>query len=218
MRYDDHLQKEAENYQSFPKHMFEHWTGFNKLRALEDPVPVGALVPQFYGYYKPERSQKKSGGYLSSILLMEHCGKQILPRNLTPQQLCVHCQFHIHSLSNLSGALSPRAECGSLALRFHEANWVHGSLSPRNILVQPGPLENAHHHRSLKSASFRLIDFGRSRMREGLTEEEVNLGLDEDFKDTMRRVMLEQDIKREQRREERTLVSLFGNAFPGLLK
>ncbi|KAJ3523756.1 hypothetical protein NMY22_g11302 [Coprinellus aureogranulatus] len=51
---DAHLEREAKNYQEFPKHFFEHWSGYNILPPLHDPVPVGALVPQFYGYYVPD--------------------------------------------------------------------------------------------------------------------------------------------------------------------
>ncbi|KAG5637639.1 hypothetical protein H0H81_003864 [Sphagnurus paluster] len=50
---DSHLVREARNYQRFEKHFFEHWSGFNVLPPMHDPVPVGALVPQFYGYYEP---------------------------------------------------------------------------------------------------------------------------------------------------------------------
>jgi hypothetical protein len=53
---DAHLEREAKNYQEFPRHFFEHWSGYNVLPPLHDPVPVGALVPQFYGYYVPDES------------------------------------------------------------------------------------------------------------------------------------------------------------------
>ncbi|KAF5378310.1 hypothetical protein D9615_008782 [Tricholomella constricta] len=49
---DKHLASEAKNYQEFKKHMFENWSGLNVLQPMHDPVPVGALVPQFYGYYE----------------------------------------------------------------------------------------------------------------------------------------------------------------------
>ncbi|KAF5378317.1 hypothetical protein D9615_008774 [Tricholomella constricta] len=52
---DTHLASEAENYQDFKKHMFENWSGLNILPPMHDPVPVGALVPQFYGYYEWDR-------------------------------------------------------------------------------------------------------------------------------------------------------------------
>jgi len=75
---DDHLETEADNYQRFPKHFFEHWSGLNVIRPFHHPVPLGALVPQFYGYYVPEASTSgKSKGYLSPVLLVEKCGEPI---------------------------------------------------------------------------------------------------------------------------------------------
>lgn len=73
---DRHLKNESNNYQSFPSHMFEHWNGFNVIPPLHDPVPVGALVPQFYGYYAPYQDQDDEE-YLSPILLLEDCGVPI---------------------------------------------------------------------------------------------------------------------------------------------
>ncbi|KAG2070566.1 hypothetical protein BDR04DRAFT_1142719 [Suillus decipiens] len=43
--HDLHLAQEAENYQSFPDHFFQHWTGYNIVPPIHDPVPVGALCP-----------------------------------------------------------------------------------------------------------------------------------------------------------------------------
>jgi len=78
---DCHLEKEAVNYQKFPKHFFEHWSGYNILPPLHDPVPVGPLVPHFYGYYVPDEEDtvSRKGHYLSPILLVEHCGEPLEP-------------------------------------------------------------------------------------------------------------------------------------------
>ncbi|PPQ84582.1 hypothetical protein CVT25_015785 [Psilocybe cyanescens] len=131
---DGHLAAEAENYQKFPDHFFEHWTGYNILRPMHDPVPLGALVPQFYGYYVLEtRSPKLLGtsnteeegredmrsAYLSPLLLLEDCGHPIDPRSLS---------------------VDDRNQSGSLIYRFHEEGWLHGSVARRNILRQPGPI------------------------------------------------------------------------------
>jgi hypothetical protein len=51
---DDHLKREARNYQDFDRHMFEHRSGLHTMPFTKDPVSLGALVPQFYGYYVPE--------------------------------------------------------------------------------------------------------------------------------------------------------------------
>lgn len=53
---DDHLETEADNYQRFPKHFFEHWSGLNIIRPFHFPVPLGPVVPQFYGYYVAEEA------------------------------------------------------------------------------------------------------------------------------------------------------------------
>ena len=45
---------------------------------------------------------------------------------------------------------------------FHEAGFLQGSVYPRNILIQPGPLTYPCSKRSLASPSFRIIDFGRA--------------------------------------------------------
>ena len=54
MEGDHHLNKEWLNYQAFPDHFFQHWNGYNVVPPLDEPVPVGALVPQYYGYYIPD--------------------------------------------------------------------------------------------------------------------------------------------------------------------
>lgn len=84
-RHELHLKLEAENYMRFPSSMYEHWNGYNVLQPMHDPTPVGAVVPQFYGYYVPDPSNapKKAGKFMSAILLLEHCGVQIDPMKLT---------------------------------------------------------------------------------------------------------------------------------------
>lgn len=148
---DPHLEREASNYLKFPAHFFQHWTGYNVIPPLHDPTPVGALVPQFFGYYTPD-TPSDSGGenvYCSPILLIEHCGKPIRAGNLSTDD---------------------RHECAALLFRFHSAGWLHESFAERNILMQKqhptcSPLEEEdkcdlpHQHRRY---SFRLIDFGRS--------------------------------------------------------
>lgn len=91
------LRREADNYQRFPKHFFEHWSGYNVCCPMHEPVPAGPLVPQFYGYYIPEDD---SSTYKSPILLMEKCGTQI-----DAQQLSVDDRsavFQVGSLSRLT--------------------------------------------------------------------------------------------------------------------
>ncbi|KAF8881986.1 hypothetical protein BD779DRAFT_1544303 [Infundibulicybe gibba] len=143
IQHDNHLAREAKNYQKFPDHFFEHWSGYNVVPPLHDPVPVAPLVPQFYGYYTP--TEKSKAEYLSPILLLEDCGTPVVTKQLD---------------------MDDRQECGSLILRFHDAGWIHGSVADRNVLAQPGPLSTFPIFRNLpghpERRSFRLIDFGRS--------------------------------------------------------
>ena len=51
----------------------------------------------------------------------------------------------------------------SLIRRLHLAGFIQHSIAKRNILVQPGPLRDHLSQRSMKTPSFRIIDFGRGR-------------------------------------------------------
>ncbi|KAL5523184.1 hypothetical protein ACEPAF_1451 [Sanghuangporus sanghuang] len=144
---DDHehqLIREAKLYQKFPSHMFEHWNGYNIIPPMHDPTPVGAVAPQFYGYYVPDEENEplKSCKYMSPILLLEHCGVQVDPNKLS---------------------LDDRQECFSLIRRLHYAGFTHGSIYQRNFVVQYGPLQGSPFKRSKRHLRFRLIDFGRTR-------------------------------------------------------
>ncbi|KAJ7579277.1 hypothetical protein C8J56DRAFT_796605, partial [Mycena floridula] len=134
---DHHLEREAKNYQAFPDHFFRHYSGYNIMKAINAPFPIGPLVPQFYGYYKPEPSEK----YMSPVLLIEDCGVPIIVDDLNIDQ---------------------KTECASLFLRFHHAGWVHNSADARNIMVQTGALQDFPMFKKPQDKSFRLIDFGRS--------------------------------------------------------
>ncbi|GLB34456.1 hypothetical protein LshimejAT787_0200210 [Lyophyllum shimeji] len=189
---DEHLAREARNYGRFERHVYEHWSGFNVLPPMHDPVPVAPLVPRFYGYYVPEDKDEeveeeeggkpparrsegndeavdapdgvcdieekedsdettievdealkatKTRGYISPILLLEDCGREVNPNALT---------------------LDQKHEALSYIYRFHHSGWAHASVYVRNILIQPGPLDVAPAQRSKETPSFRLIDFGRS--------------------------------------------------------
>jgi hypothetical protein len=150
--HDLHLAREAANYQSFPDHFFQHWNGYNVISPIQDPVPVGALCPQFYGYYRPDDPTDSKYShrprYLSPILLLEHCGREIDPNEL--------CQ-------------DDKQECASLMLRFHHAGWLHESFAARNILWQQGKPTERPIDRPHSGKSFRLIDFGRSKKSEPVT-------------------------------------------------
>ena len=64
---------------------------------------------------------------------------------------------------------------------MNAAGWLHGSIWERNILKQPGPLNESRVRRNMNMRrrngygadwSFRLIDFGRSRHFEDLIDAE----------------------------------------------
>ena len=49
------LLNEGKMYNAFPKHLQEGWCGLNLVAPILHPVPVGPVVPKFYGYYVPVR-------------------------------------------------------------------------------------------------------------------------------------------------------------------
>ncbi|KAF8835880.1 hypothetical protein BDN67DRAFT_974824 [Paxillus ammoniavirescens] len=152
---DGHLAREAQNYLKFPAHLFQHWNGYNVVPPLHDPTPVGAVVPQFFGYYVPRTKSKTR--YRSPILLIEHCGKPVNARKLS---------------------IDDKQECAALLFRFHLAGWLHESFAERNILIQKGHPTTFPLNRMVNPThSFRLIDFGRSREYTHSTERMAEEGL-----------------------------------------
>ncbi|KAK0477395.1 hypothetical protein IW261DRAFT_1421096 [Armillaria novae-zelandiae] len=150
-KHDDQLRHEAKNYQKFPAHFFQHWNGYNIVNPLHDPTPIGAVVPQFYGYYVPEKGDDEEE-YLSPILLLEDCGLPIDVEDLD---------------------IDDRQECASLLFRFHNAGWLHESVYARNIVMQHGDIQDWPAYKRHSDRRFRLIDFGRSERleKEDTTEE-----------------------------------------------
>ncbi|KAJ7118708.1 hypothetical protein C8R44DRAFT_789049 [Mycena epipterygia] len=138
---DAHLAREATVYQALPAHLAEHWSGYNLVRPSHNPVPVRAVVPQFYGYYAPVPAPDPEAAYLSPVMLLENCGVPLEARVLSADE---------------------RAECWSLVYRLHHAGWAHGSVAARNIVVQPGPMTAPQGWLRGPELSFRVIDFGRS--------------------------------------------------------
>ncbi|KAL4253255.1 hypothetical protein ABKN59_004756 [Abortiporus biennis] len=165
------LENEGKIYSEFDTSLMEDWCGYNLVTPVKYPVPVGPVVPKFYGYYvtedvatdavseSTEKEDAQSGVEsdseidseteqaaphhypLSPILLMEECGKPVEP----------------HKFS-----LDDRSECYSLMCRLHYSMFVQNSFFIRNIVVQPGPLTVPPEERSSKTPSFRIIDFGRA--------------------------------------------------------
>ena len=77
------FRNEGEIFSSFPKHLSEEWCGYNMVSPLSSPVPIGQVVPKFYGYYEPTGERRDA---LSPILLMEECGTPVDADKLTSEQ------------------------------------------------------------------------------------------------------------------------------------
>ncbi|KAL1743706.1 hypothetical protein HDZ31DRAFT_64780 [Schizophyllum fasciatum] len=141
---DQHLAHEARIYAKFPASLAQHREGTKEYKQLTCPVPLGAIVPQFYGYYVPNE-ESEDGEYLSPILLVEACGTPVEGKSLT----------HLEEQTT-----------ASLFLRLQDAGFVQNSEYPRNVLMQAGPLSRPPKERRVYTPSFRLIDFGRAVDRE----------------------------------------------------
>ncbi|KAF8173817.1 hypothetical protein K438DRAFT_1728295 [Mycena galopus ATCC 62051] len=147
------LHHEATTYDSFPEHLAQEFCGYALVPGIKYPVPVGAVVPKFFGYYIPEHPGYSVGDITepSPILLLEECGEPVDPRILSHDN---------------------KAECFSMFLRLHLSGFLQKSAFKKNILVQPGPLTVPPQTRSLHSPSFRVIDFGRALHRPAMNQKE----------------------------------------------
>jgi hypothetical protein len=123
-----------------------------------------------------EEEEDEDEQYLSPILLLEDCGTSIDPNALSVDDKYVYLRPHPFNALYIN---HPRYECGALVYKFHHAGWVHGSVARRNIVRQPGPLNASPAERMVNTEkrnglgtdwSYRLIDFGRSRRYEDLSE------------------------------------------------
>ncbi|CAK5276273.1 unnamed protein product [Mycena citricolor] len=127
---------------SFPESLSDAYSGYALVPGIKYPVPVGAVVPKFYGFYVPETGYSVDDATQPSpIMLLEDCGTPIEPQSLSHDE---------------------KAECFSLFLRLHMSGILQRSPFRKNILVQPGPLTLPPAERSLTTPSFRVIDFGRA--------------------------------------------------------
>ncbi|KAF9064596.1 hypothetical protein BDP27DRAFT_1425700 [Rhodocollybia butyracea] len=153
---DAHLEREAVNYQHFGSQFSQHWTGYTLAYPIQNPTPMNAITPIFYGYYSKEKSaDAPDSEYYSPILLLEDCGEQIEPRELD---------------------FDDRQECASLLLRLHYHGWTQGSYAPRNLLVQRGDPGDFPLMKSQQDRRFRLIDFGRAKSLKNAKEGDLRRG------------------------------------------
>ncbi|KAJ7667086.1 hypothetical protein B0H17DRAFT_258578 [Mycena rosella] len=140
------LDHEAATYGAFPEHLAHEFCGYMLVPGIKFPVPVGAVVPKFFGYYVPEHAGYDACNTAepSPILLLEECGSPIEPQHLSHDN---------------------KAECFSMFLRLHLSGFLQQSAFKANVVVQPGPLTVSPQKRSLELPSFRIIDFGRAVRR-----------------------------------------------------
>ena len=115
-----------------------------------------AIVPKFYGFYVPEDDTQS---HLSPILLLEDCGMPIETSTLRADDRFVS-RLGLQMFPE--GIILLRTQLRAMFSIFHHAGFLQGSVYPRNILIQPGPLTIPPSKRSLASPSFRIIDFGRA--------------------------------------------------------
>lgn len=86
------LAHEARIYTSFPDHLMDDWSGFHYIEEAQyngdGVVPVHAVVPKFYGCYIPMVNDKygNSTRNLRPLLLIENCGRPVVPSSLTCEQ------------------------------------------------------------------------------------------------------------------------------------
>ncbi|KAI0063840.1 hypothetical protein BV25DRAFT_1823904 [Artomyces pyxidatus] len=165
-----HLSNEAAMFSAFPRSLQENWTGLHAAKPDQRPEFMPAVVPKFYGYYKPSTDSSagpmpvdlaRSIKRLSPILLMEHCGTNITQSGSYPLT-----EAH-------------KKACLSLFVRLHAAGFVQESPFPRNVTVQPGPLSLPPAARRMQTPSFRIIDFGRGQHMDLETETWKILGFEE---------------------------------------
>jgi hypothetical protein len=68
-------------------------------------------------------------------------------------------------------------------INLHKAGFLQGSVYPRNILMQPGPLTLPPSKRSLASPSFRIIDFGRAKYKLDFVRDAIGVDAWERYKE-----------------------------------
>ncbi|OCH91165.1 hypothetical protein OBBRIDRAFT_729319, partial [Obba rivulosa] len=154
------LRNEADLYARFPQHLQQEYCGYQIVPPILHPVPIGPVVPKFYGYYVPVDDHGNALDELyesycegrdgpvrgpSPLLLVEECGEPVDPSKLSPTE---------------------RSEWFSLVRRMHDAGFIQNSFFTRNLLVQAGPLTRPPVERSSSTPSFRIIDFGRGEFRD----------------------------------------------------
>jgi len=191
----EHFNREVDAYNllSRPSHNFlqKDWTGYvactgsygymsTQMRAGLQPTaaPLRAVVPKFFGLYEPVESNVEMG----SLLLIEDCGTSV-------ENYKMHSGRSKHERSHVFSEL--RAQASAMYASLHRAGFLQCSVKRSNIAIQPGPLCLPSVERSYDNPSFRILDFGRAVIYNGLAG-----------KDEFRGDRLPEDAFRDKAREE----------------
>ncbi|KAA1475651.1 hypothetical protein DENSPDRAFT_842457 [Dentipellis sp. KUC8613] len=223
----DMLENEAETYNTFPRHLMEDWCGYN-LPTPEHafPVPATAVVPKFFGYYKPdfgtddddeEEASEKSDdeGYHGDwdidwkFQRRKTRTRDSAVKKPSPILLMEDCGVPINPKDY---DLDTRTEIFSMALRLHFEGIVQNSFFTRNIVMQPGPLTLPPEKRSIDRPSFRVIDFGRAELWADLHKAAVGnmvlKNLKKDTKDSDKDKVVQEILRGESTEVEKVLDGL----------
>lgn len=80
------------------------------------------------------------------------------------------------------GLVLLRTQLHAMFVNLHKAGFLQGSVYPRNILLQPGPLTLPPSERSYASPSFRIIDFGRAEYKLHYLRDAIGIAAWEQYK------------------------------------
>jgi hypothetical protein len=75
-----------------------------------------------------------------------------------------------------------RDTIAGLFVRLHDARFTQGSVYPRNVVVQPGPLTDPPAERSFDDPSYRIIDFGRGVCYDGVESDDSDEMLSQELR------------------------------------
>ncbi|KAF2809246.1 uncharacterized protein BDZ99DRAFT_521688 [Mytilinidion resinicola] len=109
-------------------------------------------------------SHSKSRDAVTMLHHKGHCNPHLVMQPAVPKFYGYYCgqSLETHMKAN-SKKRVPVNEIRALYERLHDAHFMHGSVYPRNIAIQPGPLSSPPTDRSMNTPSFRIIDLGRAR-------------------------------------------------------
>ncbi|THH28098.1 hypothetical protein EUX98_g6086 [Antrodiella citrinella] len=164
-----HAEKGQDGSMSHTAHLYmepKHRMGTGHHSHLA-PVQSMKLAIQQRNAREILASEAKTYNDFPAHLSDEYCGYHLLSpfmQTLSPSCAVVPKFFgyYVPVYEPEDFGTSATCQCYSLLMRLHINEIIHQSFCERNIVVQPGPLTKPPIARSLKTPSFRVIDFGRS--------------------------------------------------------